>query len=82
METSHVQQDRYDNDNNDMHERLLDPCGPSPDPPDWRDSLLKEKKERKSLCFLVLKNPPLVRNGVVWSHHLLFIFIFKMAKIK
>ena len=25
METSHVQQDRYDNDNNDMHERLLDP---------------------------------------------------------
>ena len=25
METSHVQQDRYDNDNNDMHEGLLDP---------------------------------------------------------
>ena len=30
METSHVQQDRYDNDNNDMHEGLLDPINFSP----------------------------------------------------
>ena len=26
-------------------------CGPSPDPPDQRDSLLKEKKEKKSCVF-------------------------------
>ena len=30
-------------------------CGPSPDPPDQRDSLLKEKKEIKKLSFPVLK---------------------------
>ena len=30
METSHVQQDRYDNDNNDMHEGLLYPINFSP----------------------------------------------------
>ena len=30
METSHVQQDRYDNDNNDMPEGLLDPINLSP----------------------------------------------------
>ena len=30
METSHVQQDRYDNDNNDMHEGLLDPINIPP----------------------------------------------------
>ena len=42
----------------------------------------KRKERRKSLCFPVLKNPPSVRNGVVWSHHLLFIFAFKMEKIK
>ena len=30
METSYVQQDRYDNDNNDMHESLLDPINLSP----------------------------------------------------
>ena len=57
-------------------------CGPSPDPPDWHDSLLKEKKEGKSLYFPVLKNPTSVRNSVVWSRHLLFIFVFKMGKIK
>ena len=61
---------------------LWSSCGPSPDPPDWHNSLLKEKKERKILCSPVLKNPSPARNGVVWSRHLLFIFIFKIGKIK
>ena len=43
---------------------------------------LKRKKMKKSWCFPVLKNPPSVRNGVVCSRHLLFIFVFKMGKIK
>ena len=42
----------------------------------------KRKERMKKLSFPVLKNPPPVRNGVVWSLHLLFIFIFKMRKIK
>ena len=42
----------------------------------------KRKERKKKLCFLVLKNLPPVRNGVVWIRHLLFIFIFKMGKIK
>ena len=42
----------------------------------------KRKEIRKILCFLVLKNPPPVRNDVVWSLQLLFIFVFKMGKIK
>ena len=68
--TQHILEIRGDTKRQELH------CGPSPDPPDRRDSLLEEKKERKSLCFPVLKNPPPVRNGVVWSGHLLFIFIF------
>ena len=40
------------------------------------------KERKKKLCFPVLKNPPPVRNVVVWSRHLLFIFIFKIGKIK
>ena len=42
----------------------------------------KRKERMKKLSFPVLKNPPSVRNGVVWSRHLLFIFVFKMGKIK
>ena len=62
---------------------LLGVCGPSPDPPNRRDSLLKEKKRNEKVgIFQVLKNPPPMRNGVVWSRHLLFIFVLKMGKIK
>ena len=32
-------------------------CGPSPDPPDRRDSLLKEKKEMKKLVFSSFEKP-------------------------
>ena len=53
---------------------------PYPIHADWYDSLLKEKKEK--LCSQVLKNPPPVRNSVIWSRHLLFIFVFTMEKIK
>ena len=42
----------------------------------------KRKERMKKLSFPFLKNPPSVRNSVVWSRHLLFIFIFKMGKIK
>ena len=41
----------------------------------------RKERNEKVWGFPVLKNPPL-RNGVVWSRHLLFIFVFKMGKIK
>ena len=41
----------------------------------------RKERNEKSWCFPVLKNPSLVRNGVVWSRHLLFIFFFKWGKL-
>ncbi|RVW76545.1 hypothetical protein CK203_064339 [Vitis vinifera] len=42
----------------DTEDRKVTPiCGPSPDPPDRRDSLLKEKKEMKKLVFSSFEKP-------------------------
>ena len=42
----------------------------------------KMKRKNEKVEFSSFEKPALVRNGVVWSRHLLFIFIFKMGKIK
>ena len=55
-------------------------CGPSPDPRRPVQLAFKRKEKKEKLGFRVLKNPSLVRNGVVWSCHLLF--IFKWGKFK
>ena len=53
--------------------------GPSPDPPIGTTHYLKGKRESWFSSFE--KFVP-VRNGFVWSRHLLFIFIFKWGKLK
>ena len=47
-------------------------CGPYP----IQEPALLTINRKKFVDFLALKNPSLVRNGCVWSHHLLFIFIY------
>ena len=54
-------------------------CGPSPDPPTGATRYFKG--ERESWFSIFEKFVP-VRNGFVWSRHLLFIFIFKWGKFK
>ena len=54
-------------------------CGPSPDP--LTNTTRYFKGERES-WFSSFEKFVLVRNGFVWSHHLLLIFIFKWGKLK
>ena len=57
-------------------------CGPSPDPPDRHDSLLKEKKENeKKLVFSSFEKPAPGEERCCLESPL-FIFVFKMGKIK
>ena len=53
--------------------------GPSPDLP--TGAIRYSKGERENWFSSFEKFVP-VRNGFVWSHHLLFIFIFKLGKFK
>ena len=50
--------------------------GPSPDPPDRRDSLLKEKKEMKKLVFSSFEKPALGEERCCLESPLTFYFCF------
>ena len=45
-------------------------------------AILKNMYGGKKCGFRVLENSSPMRNGFVWSRHLLFIFIFEIGKIK
>ena len=51
-------------------------CGPSPDPPDRRDSLLKEKKEMKKLVFSSFEKPAPDEERCCLESPLTFYFCF------
>ena len=51
-------------------------CGPSPDPPDRRDSLLKEKKEMKKLVFSSFEKPTPGEERCCLESPLTFYFCF------
>ena len=51
-------------------------CGPSPNPPDRRDSLLKEKKEMKKLVFSNFEKPTPGEERCCLESPLTFYFCF------
>ena len=58
------------------HVKQKSNCGPSPDPPDRRDSLLKEKKEMKKLVFSSFEKPAPGEERCCLESPLTFYFCF------
>ena len=61
----------------EYREKVESVCGPLPDPPDRRDSLLKEKKENeKKLVFSSFEKPTLGEERCCLESPLTFYFCF------